>query len=146
MDIVVTKMSKEYFTKEYEENPMFIYIYINNKLEVYLYSKYVWYLELLKANNIYKIIWHKAWYKVYTKIVKWYLSIFYKNNSKSYVNVNNEENKNNSELVIFAIAHNTKGESIGRLLLNELLKNGRRRIMACTETISDFHYYLEQEV
>ena len=132
MDIVVTQATKEYFTRKYGQHLSF---YINNRLEVCLYSKYVWYLELLRAANIYKPFWYKVWYKAYTKFVKWYLSILYKKTI--------EENKPDDETVIFAVALNRKGKSIGSLLLNELLKNGRGQIMASTETISDFHYYLK---
>ena len=94
MDIVVTQATKEYFTRKYGEDLSF---YINNKLEVCLYSKYVWYLELLRAANIYKPFWYKA----YTKFFKWYLSILYKKTI--------EENKPDDETVMFAVAPHSNG-------------------------------------
>ncbi len=173
MEIEIKELEKKDFNlaRKFAIDGMHLSCYVHNNIELYLYSKYIWYLELLSATKTYCAymgknltgfllvnisnkpkIYKSFWYKTYIKFAEWFLYIVYKNSSESYNNANKEmmeefvkRNKPDGEIVFFAIAPEMKGKGIGTLLLNELCKdeNGRH-IYAYTDSNCDYHFYLKK--
>lgn len=86
---------------------MHLNIYIKNNLELYLYSKYFIYSELLKSTQTFgaylnhKLVGvllvkmknspnkvHSLWYKLYVSVVKLIMKVGYKNTSDIYDGIN----------------------------------------------------------
>ena len=142
--------------------------YLENKLLLYLYSKYIWYLELLRATKTYcayigdKLvgfllvdiknkpkIYKSYMYKLYIKITEWVMNKFYKDSNGTYNNVNKEmmdefvkNKKPDGEIVFFAVDPEIKGKGIGTLLFNELSKDESGKIIyAYTDSNCNFQFY-----
>mgnify|MGYP003623322629 CR=1 FL=1 len=142
--------------------------YTNNKIELYFYSKYFWFLEITKAKralgayindrlvgvllaNIHNMpkVFRSAWYRAYVKIATFRRGLAYKNATVPYDDANKEmleEYKKNNvvdgELLFFAVDPDMKGKGIGTMLLNELEKLEKgKRIYLYTDSGSTYQFY-----
>ena len=129
--------------------------YTSNRFELYIYSKYFWYLEISKAtkalgayleNNLVGILladiknapklYKSIWYKLFVKIISFFINILYKNASNVYDETNErmlnefkKEHNQDGEINFFAVDPNFKGKGIGTLLLNELERQEKGKLI-----------------
>ena len=147
---------------------MHISWYTNNKIELYFYSKYFWYLEITKATRALGAymgdrlvgvllaemknkpkVFKSIWYDAYIKIATFIMNLGYKDATGAYDDANKEmlaeylkRNTVDGELIFFAVDPDIKGKGIGTLLLNEFerLEKGKR-IYLYTDTGSTYQFY-----
>lgn len=157
MDVKIKQLSKNDFNKarKFAIEGMNLNWYTSNSLELYLYSKYFWYLEISRAtktlgayidNELVGIllvdmvnqpkVFSSSWYKIFIKIARFIINLGYKDTSNTYDNANIEmleEFKNNNkvdgEIIFFASDPTIKGKGIGSLLLNELEKQEKGKLI-----------------
>lgn len=142
--------------------------YTSNKIELYFYSKYFWYLELTRATEalgayegdklvgvlltemknqpkIFKSRWHKA----FIKLAEFIMNIGYKNAADPYDKANKQMlkafhagHKTDGELICFAADPRQKGKGIGTLLLNELeRRESGKTIYLFTDSNCTYQFY-----
>lgn len=174
MDIEIKQISKNDFNiaRKFAIEGMNLNWYASNNFELYLYSKYFWYLEISKAtkalgayidNELVGIllvdmvnqpkVFSSIWYKIIIKIVTFILNIGYKDASSTYDNANIEmleEFKNNNKVdgeIIFFVADPTiKGKGIGSLLLNELERQEKGKLIYLyTDSSCTYQFYLKRD-
>jgi ribosomal protein S18 acetylase RimI-like enzyme len=143
-------------------------MYTENKLELYFYTKYFWYLELNRATQILaayegdKLLGvlladmknePKSAYsplrQLYIRFVEWFMNIGYKGSSDEYDKANKEMlaefKKNNSpdgELNFLAVDPKMNGKGIGSKLLAELQRREKGKLIYLfTNTGNSFYFY-----
>lgn len=173
MEITIGKLRRTDFEKarKFAVEGMHLNWYASSKAELYVYSKYFWYLEISKATValgaymgdrlvgvLLADLKHepKAYdairYKLFVKIVTWIINLGYKDASGTYEDANLamlEDFKNRSEpdgeINFFAVDPSIKGKGIGTLLLQELetrLKG--KRIYLYTDSGSTYQFYIHR--
>jgi ribosomal protein S18 acetylase RimI-like enzyme len=143
-------------------------MYTENRLELYFYTKYFWYLELNRATQIIAAyegddllgvlladmngepkIAYSPFRQLYIRFVEWFMGIGYKGSSDEYDKANAEMladfKKNNSpdgELNFLAVDPKHNGKGTGSKLLSELERreNGKL-IYLFTNTGNSFYFY-----
>ena len=157
MDVVIKQIRKQDFDKarEFSIEGMHLSRYTSNKFELYMYSKYFWYSEISKATNaigaymgdrlvgvLLANIYHKPklfiswWYKLFVKLVSFVINFGYGMTNGTYQNANQDmlrnfrnNNSPDGEINFFAVDPTIKGKGIGSLLLNELGKEAKGKLV-----------------
>jgi hypothetical protein len=107
MDIGQIKKRDFNIARKFAIEGMHLNWYISNRFELYIYSKYFWYLEISKAtkvlgaymgNNLVGILladikdepklYKSTWYKLFVKTISFFINILYKNASNTYDETN----------------------------------------------------------
>ena len=173
MNIDIKQLKKRDFNdaRKFAIDGMHLSWYTNNKIELYLYSKYFWYLEISKATralgaymgdklvgvllvdiNKESKVFNSLWYKLFVKIASFVINLGYKEASSAYEDVNIEmletfkkDNQVDGEINFFAVDPKCKGKGIGTLLLNELEKQEKgKQIYLYSDTGSTYQFYLQR--
>ncbi len=170
MDIVIKQLRKKDFNaaRKFAIEGMHLTWYTSNNLELYLYSKYFWYLEISRAtralgaymgdtlvgvllvdiNNQPKKF-PSFWYRAFVRFASFIINLGYKDASSTYDDANKEilaaykkNHKPDGELNFFAVDPNITGKGLGTLLLNELEKREKgKHIYLFTDTGSTYQFY-----
>lgn len=173
MDIRIKQLVKADFDKarQFAIEGMHLNWYASSQIEMYFYSKYFWYLEITKAtralgaymgnqlvgvvladmNNEPKIF-TSLWYKLYVKIISFIINVGYKKASNAYDSANVNMLKNytkrkqpDGEINFFAVDPSIKGKGIGTLLLQELEKKEKGKLIYLyTDSGSTYQFYLHR--
>lgn len=173
MDIKIRQLRKKDFNiaRKFAIKGMHLHWYTSNNIELYLYSKYFWYLEISRAtkalgayiddklvgvllvdmNNQAKVF-NSAWYRIFVKISSSIINLAYKGAAITYDNANIEmlkefktNNNLDGEINFFAVDPDIKGKGIGSLLLNELEKQEKNKLIYLyTDTGSTYQFYLHR--
>lgn len=173
MNIEIKQLKKRDFNtaRKFAIEGMHLNWYTNNTLELYLYSKYFWYLEISRATRALGAymgdklvgvllvdidnqpkVFNSIGYRLFVKFSSFIINLLYKKASNTYDNVNKEmlenflkSNSANGELNFFAVDPTIKGKGIGTLLLNELEKKEKgKQIYLYTDTGSTYQFYLHR--
>lgn len=142
--------------------------YTSSKLQLYLYSHYFWNLELLKATRaigaysgerlvgvlLVDITGQPKFFRsllrfIYVKLFEWFLHRYFSETASSYDRINELMLKNmtkkfqpEGEVNFFAVAPETKGQGVGTLLLKELEKLEKGKLVYLfTDSGSSFQFY-----
>jgi GNAT superfamily N-acetyltransferase len=171
--IIIEQLKKSDFNKarKFAVDGMHLNWYANSKPELYIYSKYFWYLEISKATKAFGAymendlvgvlladmntepkIFKSLWYKICVKIISFFINLFYKNASGTYDDANQKmlmefrkECNPDGEINFFAVDPNCKGKGIGTLLLNELEKQEKGKLVYLyTDSGSTYQFYLHR--
>lgn len=169
-DIIIKQLGKKDFNaaRKFAIEGMHLSWYASNKLELYVYSKYFWYLEISKATKALgaymngKLVgvlladiknepklFTSWWYNFFIKSVSFFINLGYKDASDIYNNVNTEMLENfkkkdnpDGEINFFAVDPTIKGKGIGTLLLNELEKELKGKLIYLyTDSGSTYQFY-----
>lgn len=170
MNIVIKQLRKQDFNRarEFAIEGMHLSWYATNKIELYLYSKYFWYLEITKTTKAIGAymddrlvgvlladmkdepkIFTSTFYNAFIKVVIFFINLFYKNASSVYDKANiqmlkefKESNNPDGEINYFAVDPDIKGKGIGTLLLNELEKYAKGKLIYLyTDSGSTYQFY-----
>ena len=173
MNIEISDIRKENFNiaRKFSIEGMHLNWYATSKVELFFYSKYFWYLEITKAtkaigaymgNKLVGVLLadmrnetkiHKSFLgKLYVKIINFIISVFYKDASNTYDGANSKMLKAFSEkfcpdgeINFFAVDPAMKGNGIGSLLLDELVKLERGKLIYLfTDSGSTYQFYLHR--
>lgn len=173
MDVKIQPLKRRDFdaARKFAIEGMHLTWYTQNKLELYLYSKYFWYLEISKAStalgaymgdelvgvlladmNHQPKVFKSIWYKAFIKVSEFVINLGYKEASNTYDEANIEmldtfkkENKVDGELNFFAVNPVIKGKGIGSLLLSELEKQQKgKHIYLYTDSGSTYQFYMHR--
>lgn len=142
--------------------------YATNKLELYLYSKYFWYLELTKATRVLgayngsKLLGvlmvdmkgrpkaYRSWFgSLFIRIAEFFIQAFYGRAAAPYEAANTElldklvaRTQPDGELNFFAVDPDCKGQGVGTLLLQELERREPGKfIYLFTDSGSTYQFY-----
>lgn len=173
MDVKIKQLRKKDFNtaRKFAIKGMHLHWYTSNNLELYLYSKYFWHLEISRAtkalgayiddklvgvllvdiNNQPKVF-NSIFSLIFVKIASFIINLGYKEASSTYDNANmkmldefRKNNKVDGELNFFAVDPDIKGKGIGSLLLNELEKQEKNKLIYLyTDTGSTYEFYLHR--
>lgn len=170
MKIYIKQIEKRDFeaARKFALDGMHLSWYVNNKVELYFYSKYVLYLELTKSTMVLgayegdrlvgflfanfrgdKVVYDSWLYRLYMSIVEKTMSFFSKDDiSGPYDHANKEmledfmKYKPDGELTFFAVDPTLKGKRIGSLLLDELTRRKKGKLIYLyTDTGSTYQFY-----
>lgn len=170
MTITIQSIEKRDFdqARRFAVHGMNLDWYATSKLELYLYSKYFWYLELTKATRVLgayreeKLLGvlmvdmkgrPKAYRSWFAKLFIWtselLIHAFYGRASNAYDSANAEllgrltsRTRPDGELNFFAVDPECKGQGIGTLLLDELeRREAGKFIYLFTDSGSTFQFY-----
>lgn len=160
MDIIINPLQKRDFdtARKFAIDGMHLTWYTSNKLELYLYSKYFWCMEICKATSALCAyqndkpvgvllvdmkgkpkVFNSLTYRAFIKFASFIINLGYKYAStydtanKEMLEVYRKGNEPDGELNFFAVDPDTKGKGIGTLLLNELehQESGKRIYLFC---------------
>ena len=170
MELEIKELNKKDYNKviQYAIKGMHFNIYLENKLELNLYGRYFWYLELTNATQVISAYIgnelagvliadfkgeekvHKSFLKsLYVDIFEWIQKTFFKESVGIYDKVNKEmlenyKSKNNpdGEIRFLAANPNIKVKGIGTLLLNELEKREKgKEVFLFTDDQCTYQFY-----
>lgn len=173
MNIEIKQLNKRDFNtaRKFAIEGMHLNWYTNNNFELYIYSKYFWYLEVSRATRALGAymgdklvgvllvdidnqpkIFNSIGYRLFIKFSSFIINLLYKNASNTYDNANKEilekfkkNNETDGELNFFAVDPTIKGKGIGTLLLKELEKKEKgKQIYLYTDTGSTYQFYLHR--
>ena len=157
MDIELRNISKKEFKKaiEFCRIGMNVDYYTNKPFEIYLYSKYFWYMELLRATQIIgayingemvgvllaDMNGEKKAYKsisanIFIKTSELLMGLIFKGGANVYSETNDkmlaefeETNSPDGEMNFLAVDPKLNGKGIGTVLLNELSKREKGKLI-----------------
>lgn len=157
MDIKIKELRRKDFNKviEFAIKGMNFNRYVNGKTELYLYGKYFLYLELKRATQVLAAYmgdrlvgvlmadmkneqkkYSSFWRNFYVKIVDTVMAIAYKNGTAPYDTANTAMLKEyvkranpDGEICFLAADPTIQGKGIGTLLLNELEKRQKGKLI-----------------
>lgn len=170
MELEIKKLNKKDYNKaiQYAIKGMHFNIYLDNKLELNLYGRYFWYLELTNATQLISAYIgnelagvliadfkgeakvHKSFLKsLYVNVFEWIQKTFFKESVGIYDKVNKEmlenyKSKNNpdGEIRFLSANPNIKNKGIGTLLLNELEKREKgKEVYLFTDDQCTYQFY-----
>lgn len=173
MNIEIKQLNKRDFNtaRKFAIEGMHLNWYTNNNFELYIYSKYFWYLEVSRATRALGAymgdklvgvllvdidnqpkVFKSIGYRLFIKFSSFIINLLYKNASNTYDNANKEilekfkkNNETDGELNFFAVDPTIKGKGIGTLLLKELEKKEKgKQIYLYTDTGSTYQFYLHR--
>lgn len=173
MNIEIKQLNKRDFNtaRKFAIEGMHLNWYTNNNFELYIYSKYFWYLEVSRATRALGAyigdklvgvllvdidnqpkVFNSIGYRLFIKFSSFIINLLYKNASNTYDNANKEilekfkkNNETDGELNFFAVDPTIKGKGIGTLLLKELEKKEKgKQIYLYTDTGSTYQFYLHR--
>jgi len=172
-EIKIKQIEKKDFSKamKFTEEGMHLSWYVSNKTALYYYSKYVLYLELSKSTTVLgaylddklvgflfakfkneKIVFNQFRYKAYCGIFTVLMKLIGADNASNvYDTVNKKMLKNfmsnnpDGEITFFAVDSKIKGKGIGTLLLNELEKRNKNKLIYLfSDSGSTYQFYLHR--
>lgn len=157
MDIELRNISKKDFKKaiEFCRIGMNVDYYTNKPFEIYLYSKYFWYMELLRATQIIgayingemvgvllaDMNGEKKAYKsisanIFIKTSELLMGLIFKGGANVYSETNDKmlaefkgKNSPDGEMNFLAVDPKLNGKGIGTVLLNELSKREKGKLI-----------------
>lgn len=157
MDIELKNISKRDFKKaiEFCRIGMNVDYYTDKPFEIYLYSKYFWYMELLRATQIIgayingemagvlladmkgeKKAYSSITSKIFIKTAEILMGIIFKGGANVYTETNDkmlaefkETNLPDGEMNFLAVDPKLNGKGIGTVLLNELSKREKGKLI-----------------
>ncbi len=170
MEVVIKNLRDKDFdmARKFAVEGMHLSWYATNKLELYIYSKYFWYLEITKATRAYGAymdnklvgvlladikgkpkIFTSFYYRAFVKTISFFINLFYGKASSIYDDTNVEmlhelkrTNEIDGELNFFAVDPTIKGKGIGTLLLDRLEKDEKdKMIYLYTDSGSTYQFY-----
>lgn len=170
MELKIKKLDKKDYNKviQYAIKGMHFNMYLDNKLELNLYGRYFWYLELLNATQVISAyigdelagvlvaeikgenkVYKSFWKRLYVNIFEWIQKTFFKDSVGEYDQANKEmletyKGKNNPDGEIRFLAANPdiKIKGTGTLLLNELEKREKgKEIYLFTDDQCTYQFY-----
>lgn len=170
MELKIKELNKKDYNKviQYAIKGMHFNMYLDNKLELNLYGRYFWYLELLNATQVISAyigdelagvlvaeikgenkVYKSFLKKLYVNIYEWVQKTFFKDSVGEYDQANKEmleiyKEKNNPDGEIRFLAANPdiKIKGIGTLLLNELEKREKgKEIYLFTDNQCTYQFY-----
>lgn len=170
MKLEIKELNKKDNSKviKYAIKGMHFNLYLDNKLELNLYGRYFWYLELLNATQVISAyigdelagvlvaeikgenkVYKSFWKKLYVNIFEWIQKTFFEDSVGEYDQANKEmleayKEKNNPDGEIRFLAANPdiKIKGIGTLLLNELEKREKgKEIYLFTDDQCTYQFY-----
>lgn len=170
MDIVIKNIKKKDFGKiqKFALQGMQFDMYTENKIELYFYTKYFWYLELNRASQILAAymgerlvgvlladmkdepkVTVSSWRGFYVKFIEWIMKIGYKGSSDSYDEANKEmltqftnEHRADGELNFLAVDPEINDKGIGSKLLDELERREKGKLIYLfTNTGCTYQFY-----
>ena len=170
MKLEIKELNKKDYNKviQYAIKGMHFNMYLDNKLELNLYGRYFWYLELTNATQLISAYIgnklagvliadfkgeekvHKSfWKSLYVNIFEWIQKTFFKESVGIYDKVNKEmlenyKSKNNpdGEIRFLSANPNIKVKGIGTLLLNELEKREKgKEVFLFTDDQCTYQFY-----
>lgn len=170
MDIIIQPLQKRDFdtARKFAVEGMHLNWYTGNNLELYLYSKYFWYLEISRATSAWGAYAGDAlvgvlladmedqpkafpsiWYRAFVKMASFIINLGYKDAANVYDNANQELlatyqklSKTDGELNFFAVAPEMNGQGVGTLLLQALARQeAGKRIYLFTDSGSTYQFY-----
>lgn len=170
MKLEIKKLSKKDYNKviQYAIKGMHFNMYLENKLELNLYGRYFWYLELTNATQVISAYIgdelagvlvadmkdeekvHKSfWKSLYVKVFEWIQKTFFKDSVGIYDKTNKEmlnnyksQNNPEGEIRFLAANPNIKVKGIGTFLLNELEKREKgKEIYLFTDDQCTYQFY-----
>lgn len=145
--------------------------YTSNRFELYFYSHYFWHLEISRAtraigayedNKLVGVLlvdmknkpklFSSFWRKVFIKVIRSFIDIGYRTASQPYDQANMEmlrefrkEHEPDGELNFLAVNPNSKGRGIGTLLLNELTRREKGKLIYLyTDTGATYPFYVQR--
>lgn len=170
MELRIKELDKKDYNKviQYAIKGMHFNMYLDNKLELNLYGRYFWYLELLNAtqmiaayigdelagvlvaeirgeNKVYKSFWKR----LYVNIFEWIQKTFFKDSvgeydqaNKKMLDIYKEKNNPDGEIRFLAANPDIKVKGIGTFLLNELEKREKgKEIYLFTDDQCTYQFY-----
>ncbi len=170
MDIIIRNIKKKDFGKiqKFALQGMNFTMYTENKIELYFYTKYFWYLELNRATEVLAAymgnklvgvlladmdgkqkVTVSKWRKLYIKMVEWIMKVAYKGASDLYDETNKDMLKHfktkyhpDGELNFLAVDPTIKGKGIGSKLLAELeCREKGKLVYLFTNTGCTYQFY-----
>ena len=157
MDIELRNISKKDFKKaiEFCRTGMNVDYYTDKPFEIYLYSKYFWYMELLRATQIIgayingemvgvllaDMNGEKKAYKsisanIFIKTAELLMGLIFKGGANVYSETNDKmlaefkgKNSPDGEMNFLAVDPKLNGKGIGTVLLNELSKREKGKLI-----------------
>ncbi len=170
MKLEIKELNKKDYNKviQYAIKGMHFNMYLNNKLELNLYGRYFWYLELTNATQLISAYIgnelagvliadfkseekvHKSfWKSLYVNIFEWIQKTFFKESVGIYDKVNKEmiedykaKNNPDGEIRFLSANPNIKVKGIGTLLLNELEKREKgKEVYLFTDDQCTYQFY-----
>ena len=157
MDIELRNISKKDFKKaiEFCRIGMNVDYYTDKPFEIYLYSKYFWYMELLRATQIIgayingemvgvlladmngkKKAYNSISGKIFTKTAELLMGMIFKGGANVYSETNDKmlaefkgKNSPDGEMNFLAVDPKLNGKGIGTVLLNELSKREKGKLI-----------------
>lgn len=145
--------------------------YTSNKVELYLYSKYFWYLEILKATkalgayheeelvgvllaDMYEKpkVYHSFWANLFVRLAEQIIQLSYGSASSEYEQANKEMLVNflqrkepDGEINFFAVNPEIKGQGIGTKIFNQFEKlEAGSLVYLYTDSGSTYPFYLRR--
>jgi ribosomal protein S18 acetylase RimI-like enzyme len=169
VDIIIKPLQKRDFdaARKFAIDGMHLTWYTSNKLELYLYSKYFWCMEICRATTALgayqgdkligvllsdmkgkQKVYNPHTYRAFVKFAAFIINLGYKYAStydmanKEMFEAYRKENAPDGELNFFAVDPDTKGKGIGTLLLNELERQeSGKYIHLFTDSGSTYQFY-----
>ena len=170
MELEIKKLNKKDYNKiiQYAIKGMHFNMYLDNKLELNLYGRYFWYLELTNATQVISAymgnelvgvliadfkdeekVYKSFWKSVYVNIFDCIQKTFFKESVGIYDKANKEmlenyksENNPDGEIRFLAANPNIKVKGIGTFLLNELEKRERgKEVFLFTDDQCTYQFY-----
>ena len=142
--------------------------YTENSIEMFFYSKYFLYLELLRTTQVLAAyiedelvgilfaefknepkVFHSIWASIYVNTVKFILNVMYKGSNDLYDEVNsrmldefNKKHVPDGELIFFVTNPEINGRGIGSVLLEELQqRESGKLIYLYTDNGCSYQFY-----
>ncbi|MCT8399232.1 GNAT family N-acetyltransferase [Weissella cibaria] len=147
---------------------MHLFNYTSNRIELFFYAKYFWYLELLRATRIYAAYdgdefagvllldiagegkaYKSKWASIFVKVMEWVMQWGYADMSDQYSNANTtmlakykKDHAVDGELNFFLVNGEIVGKGVGSKLLFEAEKDLQgKHIYLYTDDGSTFQFY-----
>ncbi len=170
MELEIKELRKKDYKKviQYAIKGMHFNMYLDNEIELSIYGKYFWYLELTNATQVISAyigdvlagvlladmkdeekVYKSFWKSLYVKIFEWIQKTFFKDSVGIYDNVNKEmlenykkTNNPDGEIRFLAANPDIKVKGIGTKLLNEFEKREKgKEVYLFTDDQCTYQFY-----
>lgn len=170
MELEIKKLRKKDYKKviQYAIKGMHFNMYLDNEIELKLYGKYFWYLELTNSTQVISAyigdelagvlladmkgeekVYKSFWKSSYVKMFEWIQKTFFKDSVGIYDNVNKEmlnnykkKNKPDGEIRFLVANPDIKIKGIGTRLLNEFEKREKgKEVYLFTDDQCTYQFY-----
>ncbi|QCZ46836.1 N-acetyltransferase [Levilactobacillus brevis] len=174
MEVTIKQLEKKDFNsaRKFAVEGMHLNWYTANSIELFLYSKYFWNIEIEKATNAYGAyldgklegvlladmsgepkMFRSIGRKLFIKISDWFIGMFYGKMTGEYDDANREmlselyqKTIPDGELNFFAVNPQIKGKGIGTQLLDKFASDEKGKfIYLYTDSGSTYQFYLHRD-